>query len=196
MVNVRSGSVVGVLAVQGDFEKHLRVLASRGTHAHEVRTAGDLEGLSALVIPGGESTTMTRVLEGGLREPLLDFCRKHPVWGTCAGMIMLGRPIPDPRVRTLSLMDVEVERNGFGRQVHSFEADLRVAEDLGEAEKPLRGVFIRAPRITRMGKSVRPLVWLDDEPVCVQEGHILASSFHPELTDDARLHVYFLSLGA
>ena len=188
--------MVGVLALQGDFEKHRAALTSAGADSRDVRTAADLSGISALIIPGGESTTLTLLLEAGLREPLLEFCRAHPVWGTCAGMIMLAKTSGDPRIRPLELMDVEINRNGFGRQVHSFEAELRVAEELGEPERPLRGVFIRAPRITKLGRDVQTLAWLGDEPACVREDHFLASSFHPELTDDVRLHRYFLSMRA
>lgn len=196
MVGDRSSNggwpLVGVLALQGDFEKHRAALLSAGADSREVRTSEDLQGISALILPGGESTTMTLLLEAGLREPLLAFCRAHPVWGTCAGMILLAKSAGDPRIRPLELMELEINRNGFGRQVHSFEAELRVSEELGEADRPLRGVFIRAPRITKLGSGVQTLAWLDGEPVCVQQGNLLASSFHPELTDDLRLHRYFL----
>jgi len=184
--------LVGVLALQGDFERHRAALTAAGADSREVRTAEDLQGISALIIPGGESTTMTLLLDAGLREPLMEFCREHPVWGTCAGMILLAKSAGDPRIRPLELMDVEINRNGFGRQVHSFEAELRVSEELGEVERPLRGVFIRAPRITKLGRDVQTLAWLEGEPVCVRQDHFLASSFHPELTDDVRLHRYFL----
>ncbi|MDD5087771.1 MAG: pyridoxal 5'-phosphate synthase glutaminase subunit PdxT [bacterium] len=198
MVGGRSANggwpVVGVLALQGDYARHRAALVAAGADSRDVRTAEDLKDVSALIIPGGESTTMTLLLDAGLREPLGEFCRAHPVWGTCAGMILLAKSSGDSRIRPLELMDVAVNRNGFGRQVHSFEAELRVSEELGERERSLHGVFIRAPRITKLGEAVRVLAWLGDEPVCVRQGTVLASSFHPELTDDARLHRYFLSM--
>ena len=187
---------VGVLALQGDFEKHLQAFAALGLLAREVRTTEDLSVISSLVIPGGESTTMTLLLGAELRAAITEFCRTHPVWGTCAGMIMLAKDHADPRVQPLGFLDIDVERNGFGRQVHSFEADLSVAPEIGNAERPLRGIFIRAPRIRRYGADVRPLAWLGDEPVMIRQGHFLASSFHPELTDDLRLHRYFATMTA
>jgi len=190
--NVRP--VIGLLALQGDYRKHGDRLAALGADAREVRTAEDMERLSGMIIPGGESTTMTKLMPPELREALLQFSRTRPVWGTCAGMIMLAQDIGDPRVKSLALMDLEVDRNGFGRQVHSFEADLRVAEEVGHPETPLHGVFIRAPRVTEFLPSVRPLVWLGDEPVCLRQSNLLVSSFHPELTDDDRLHRYFLAM--
>jgi pyridoxal 5'-phosphate synthase pdxT subunit len=186
--------VVGALALQGDFAQHVRTFRSLGAEAREVRTADDLADLAGLVIPGGESTTMTKLLTPDLRAALEAFCRAHPVWGTCAGMIMLSREAADPRVRPFGFLDVDIERNGYGRQVHSFEADLRAAPELGDPDRPLHGIFIRAPRLTRLGPDVVPLIWLDDEPVCVRQGHFLASAFHPELTGDTRLPRYFLSL--
>lgn len=191
-----SSMTVGVLALQGDFEKHLRAFANLHVSAREVRTAGDLDDVHSLIVPGGESTTMTLLLVPELRAAVTEFCRTHPVWGTCAGMIMLAKDHSDPRVQPFGFMDVEIARNGFGRQVHSFEADLRVAPEIGNAERPLRGIFIRAPRIKSCGAEVRPLVWLGDEAVAVRQGHFLASSFHPELTDDLRLQKYFLAMTA
>lgn len=187
---------VGILALQGDFEMHIRAFERLGVRAGEIRTAQELDGLWGLVIPGGESTTMTLLLDAGLRDPLTAFCRTHPVWGTCAGMIMLSKSSNDPRVRPLGLMDIDVNRNGFGRQVHSFEADLRVSDEIGDAGKPLRGIFIRAPRLNRIESGVKPLIWLGDEVVAVRQGRYLASSFHPELTGDLRLQQYFLTMGA
>jgi 5'-phosphate synthase pdxT subunit len=188
--------MVGVLALQGDFEKHLRAFAALAAQARQVRTALDLDGLGRLVIPGGESTTMTLLLVPELREQVMNFCRTHPVWGTCAGMIMLAKVSCDPRVQPLGFIDMELERNGYGRQVHSFEADLRVEAEIGEPSRPLRGVFIRAPRVKSLGEGVRPLIWLGDDPVAVRQGHFLASAFHPELTNDLRLQKYFLAMSA
>ena len=186
--------VVGVLSLQGDFEQHRVKFAALGAEAREVRTADDLKQVSALVIPGGESTAMTKLMSPELRAALQDFVMVKPVWGTCAGMIMLSQDASDPRVQPLGAMEIDVDRNGFGRQVHSFEADLRVSPDLGEPEQPLHGVFIRAPRLRGYAPNVKPLVWLGDEPVAVRQDNRLASSFHPELSEDDRLHRYFLSM--
>jgi pyridoxal 5'-phosphate synthase pdxT subunit len=185
---------VGVLALQGDFAMHVHAFEALGQHTREVRTALDLAGLSHLVIPGGESTTMTKLLTPDLRDPLVEFCRSHPVWGTCAGMIMLSNASNDPRIRPLRLMDTEVDRNGYGRQVFSFEAPLRVAMDLGGEAEPMRGIFIRAPRLIRCGAAVKPLAWFENDIVCAREGHWLCTAFHPELTDDRRIQNYFLNI--
>ena len=172
--------VVGVLAIQGGFEAHANVLRGLGAGARDVRTPADLEGLDALVIPGGESTTITLGIEReGLAKPLRDLVRGGtPVLGTCAGLIMLDR-------HHLGLLDVTCRRNAFGRQVHSFEANLDMA---GLEGGPLRAVFIRAPRIEAHGDEVEVLAEVDGFPVAVRQGNILAVAFHPELTDDTRLH--------
>lgn len=183
---------VGVLALQGDFPMHEQRLKNLSCVVVQVKKPEDLNGLEALIWPGGESTTMTRVMTDDLRAALTDFCKTHPVWGTCAGMIMLSQTDPDPRVRTLGLADVHVNRNGWGRQVHSFEAELRVIAELEET-KPALGLFIRAPRVNRMGDRVRVLAWYRDEPVAVEQGNILLTTFHPELTDDDRFHRLLLS---
>lgn len=183
---------VGVLALQGDFPMHEQRLRALGCQVTEVRTPNDLVSLEALIWPGGESTTMTRIMSAELRAALTDFCSSHPVWGTCAGMIMLAHSDPDPRVRSLELADVHVNRNGWGRQVHSFEAELRVVPELAGQHPPV-GMFIRAPRITRVGAAVKVLAWYRDEPVAVQQGQMLLSTFHPELTGDDRFHRLFLS---
>jgi 5'-phosphate synthase pdxT subunit len=169
---------VGVLALQGDFEAHARALAELGADAREVRTPEQLDGLDALVIPGGESTTMTLGVEReGLAEPLRDFVRSgRPVLGTCAGMILLDRD-------HLGLLDVSARRNAFGRQLHSFETDVDL-EGLG----PMRAVFIRAPWIESHGDGVEVLAEVDGHPVAVRQGNVLAVAFHPELTDDRRVH--------
>jgi pyridoxal 5'-phosphate synthase pdxT subunit len=185
---------VGVLALQGDFEQHTRAFAELGVPAREVKRVDDLKGLDGLVIPGGESTAMTLLMTPELREGLLAFAGTHPIWGTCAGMIMLSKDASDPRVNPLGLLDAEIERNGYGRQVHSFEAELRVVEEIGDPSTTLHGIFIRAPRIKRLGGGATPLVWLDAEPVCIRQNLMLASAFHPELTRDTRLHRYFLGM--
>ena len=167
---------IGVLAVQGNFREHSAMLRRLGAEVVEVRKPEGLEGLDALVIPGGESTTFTRLMRlYGLDEAVRRFA--GPMFGTCAGMIVLDR-------EHLGLVDLVVDRNAYGRQVASFEADLELA---GEDE-PLRGVFIRAPRVRELGAGVEVLAEHDGEPVLVREGRFLVASFHPELTDDTRVH--------
>jgi len=168
---------VGVLALQGGFDAHAKALTDLGAEVREIRTPGDLDGLDALVIPGGESTTIGMGVEReGLAEPLADFVRSgRPVLGTCAGMIMLDRD-------HLGLLDVSVRRNAFGRQLASFEAELDF-----EGE-PLHAVFIRAPWVEDAGDGVEVLAEVDGHPVAVRQDNILAVAFHPELTDERRLH--------
>jgi pyridoxal 5'-phosphate synthase pdxT subunit len=172
---------IGVLALQGGFAAHSRVLRSLGAEVREVRTPADLEGLDGLVMPGGESTTMTLGIEReGLAEPLRAFGK--PIFGTCAGLILLDRG-------HLGLMDIVAERNAFGRQLHSFEEDLEFPDMEGG---PVRAVFIRAPWITEYGPEVQVLAAVDGHPVAARQGDLLAISFHPELGDDDRLHRLFL----
>jgi pyridoxal 5'-phosphate synthase pdxT subunit len=175
--------VVGVLALQGDFEAHATALRELGAEARTVRTPADLEGLDALVIPGGESTTMTLGVEReGLAEPLREFVGSGmPVLGTCAGLILLDRD-------HLGLLDVTARRNAFGRQLHSFEAEIELT-GLGS----LRGVFIRAPWIESVGEGVEVLAELDGHPIAVRQSNILAVAFHPELTDDRRVHRWLVT---
>jgi 5'-phosphate synthase pdxT subunit len=171
---------VGVLAVQGNFREHAAMLRRLKADAVEVRKPEQLEGLDGLVVPGGESTTFMRLMRlYGLDEAVRSFT--GPVFGTCAGMIVLDR-------NHLGLIDIEVERNAYGRQVASFEADLRLVDD----ERPLRGVFIRAPRVREVGPDVEVLAEHDGEPVLVRQGRFLAAAFHPELTEDTRVHERFL----
>ena len=173
---------IGILAVQGNVREHAAMLRRLGADAVEVRQPGELEGLDGLVIPGGESTTFTRLMKlYRLDEAVRDF--RGPVFGTCAGMIVLDR-------NHLGLVDLAVRRNAFGRQVASFETDLEVA---GE-DKPMRAVFIRAPWIEAVGDGVEVLAEVDGRPVLAREGRFLVAAFHPELTDDARLHRRFLDL--
>lgn len=183
-----------MLALQGDFAVHADRLNDLGIRVREVREPAELIGLDGLILPGGESTTLTKLLDEKLRSGILRLARQHPVWGTCAGMIMLAKSVRDARVQPFELIDLDVDRNGYGRQVHSFEALLRAAPEITEADKPFPGVFIRAPRATRIGSAVKPLLWLSDEPVAFQQDHVLACSFHPELSPDDRLHRFFLSL--
>ena len=171
---------IGVLALQGNFREHAAMLRRLGADVVEVRKREQLEGLDGLVVPGGESTTFMRLMRlYGLDEAVRSFGRL--VFGTCAGMIVLDRG-------HLGLMDLDVDRNAYGRQVASFEADLHLAGD----EEPLRGVFIRAPRVRDRGADVEVVAELDGEPVLLRQGRFLVASFHPELTEDTRVHELFL----
>jgi 5'-phosphate synthase pdxT subunit len=173
---------VGVLAVQGNFREHAAMLRRLGADVVEVRKPEQLEDLDGLVIPGGESTAIGRLIRlYGLEDVIRRF--EHPIFGTCAGMILLDRD-------HLGLVDVAVRRNAYGRQVASFEADL----ELEGQDEPLRGVFIRAPRVATAGPDVEVLAELDGEPVLLRDGRILVAAFHPELTDDTRVHERFLEL--
>jgi 5'-phosphate synthase pdxT subunit len=171
---------IGVLALQGNFREHAAMLQRLGADPVEVRKPEQLDGLDGLVIPGGESTTFMRLMRlYGLEDAIRRF--EQPVLGTCAGLIVLDRD-------HLGLVDVEVARNAYGRQVFSFEADL----DLAGEDESLRGVFIRAPRVTSAGSDVEVLGELDGEPVLLRQGRFLVATFHPELTDDTRVHELFL----
>jgi pyridoxal 5'-phosphate synthase pdxT subunit len=178
---VTAAPLVGVLALQGDFAAHVRVLRSLGAEVREVRTPRDLEGLEGLVMPGGESTTMTLGIEReGLAEPLRAFSK--PIFGTCAGLIMLDR-------EHLGLMDIVAERNAFGRQLHSFEEDLSFP---GIEGGPVRAVFIRAPWVASHGADVEVLAAVDGHPVAARQENMLVISFHPEIAGESRVHELFL----
>jgi pyridoxal 5'-phosphate synthase pdxT subunit len=181
-----SGLRVGVLAIQGGFDAHLAMLRDLGATVCEVRVAADLSGLDGLVIPGGESTTILKGIEtGGLAEAIRSHhAEGRPVFGTCAGMIVCDED-------HLGLLDLKTRRNAFGRQLQSFEANLRVE---GIGEESLRAVFIRAPWVERHGPGVDVLATYDEHPVAVREGNVLACAFHPELTDDPRLHALFMAM--
>jgi 5'-phosphate synthase pdxT subunit len=192
--------VVGVLALQGDVREHERALAAAGVGTRQVRLPADLEGLDALVVPGGESTTMSNLaLRWGLMEPMRELVREGmPAYGSCAGMIMLADRIEGgrPDQQTIGGIDVTVRRNAFGRQVASFEADLDMPA-LGD--DPVHAVFIRAPWVESVGESVEVLGRVSSGPaegriVAVRQGHLLATSFHPELTGDVRVHEYFVEM--
>jgi pyridoxal 5'-phosphate synthase pdxT subunit len=173
---------IGILAVQGNVREHASMLRGLGAEVVEVRKSEELSELDGLVIPGGESTTFMRLMRlYGLEQAVSRF--QGPVLGTCAGMIVLDR-------QHLGLVDIDVDRNAYGRQVASFEADV----ELGAGERPLRGVFIRAPRVRDAGESVEVLAELEGEPVLLRDGRFLVASFHPELTDDTRVHELFLDL--
>jgi 5'-phosphate synthase pdxT subunit len=184
---------IGVLALQGAFARHIERLRAVGATAVEVRTAEQLRGVDALVMPGGESTTMSNLLGSAeLFEPIAERIEGGmPVFGTCAGMILLADKILDGRddQRHFAVLDITVRRNGYGRQVDSFETDLEL-----DGSHPFHGVFIRAPRVEAIGPDVEVLASFDGDPVLVRHGNLLAASFHPELTDDVRLHRLFLSL--
>lgn len=186
---------VGLLALQGDFERHAHQVRLVGATPVEVRSATDLEQIDALIIPGGESTTMHYLMEKfSLRRPLLEFARSHPVFGTCAGMILLSTDIQDNQagIVPLKLLDIGVLRNDYGRQIYSFQDALPARLNGNQVE--LTATFIRAPRIVRVGTDVEVLAEYRDDPVLVQKELVLACSFHTELDDDTRLLKYFLSL--
>jgi 5'-phosphate synthase pdxT subunit len=187
-----AGRVVGVLALQGDFREHRVVLERLGTGTREVRTPADLVGLDGLVIPGGESTTISKLMAAyDLVEPIKAFARHGVVFGTCAGLITVARDTVEGDPPTLGLIDIVARRNAFGRQVYSFEADLEVA---GLSGGPLRAVFIRAPWIERAGKGVEVLARWQGHAVAARRGDVLVAAFHPELTDDRRLHGLFVDM--
>ena len=188
---------IGVLALQGDFAEHIAMLKKLKVDMAEVRLPEHLKGLDGLIIPGGESTTIGKLAtDYGLIEPLREFGQRHAIWGTCAGAIFLSKDASRHQP-LLNLMDIKVERNAFGRQVDSFEADLNVPELQKATGKdgPYHAVFIRAPIIQSVENDARILAATEDHRiVAAQQGHLLATSFHPELTRDARFHEYFLSL--
>lgn len=177
---------VGVLALQGDFREHIAMLRREGVETREVRLPGDLEGLDGIVLPGGESTTMGKLaVRFGLLEPLRRLIGEGvPTYGTCAGLIFAAMAVTDGEQPLLGVLDVVVERNAFGRQNESFETDL----DIDGMGTPFHAVFIRAPWVAKVGGGVQVLASVDDHPVMVRQGNILGTSFHPELTDDHRIH--------
>lgn len=181
---------VGVLALQGAFNRHQRVLASLGVESRLVKHPGDLD-VDALIIPGGESTTMTKVLnaENWLSD-IREFAKEYPVFGTCAGAILLSEEVDSPKVIPWGVISMKVQRNAYGRQVESFQDDILWGEP--EAQIRLPAVFIRAPRITETGHEVEILGRLHDRPVVVRQGNAMASTFHPELTPNVHLHRFFI----
>ncbi|MEW6730892.1 MAG: pyridoxal 5'-phosphate synthase glutaminase subunit PdxT [Acidobacteriota bacterium] len=183
---------IGVLALQGDFAKHGEALTRLGVDWREVRTPNDLTGLDGIIIPGGESTTMLRLMrDEGLFEPLRQFVNKHTTFGTCAGAILLAREVHNPLQESLQAMDITIERNAYGRQIDSFTTSAQ-ASALGN--EPVELVFIRAPIIVKTGADVTVLAKYQDQPILVRQGHMLAATFHPELTTDTRIHKLFLNM--
>lgn len=186
--------VIGVLALQGAFREHVRIVKDLGLEVREVRLPEDLEGLDGLIIPGGESTTFAKLADTyRLTEPLRRLAESMPMWGTCAGMVFMAKKVGYDQT-VLGVLDVEVQRNAFGRQVDSFETDLDIR---GLEGGPFHGVFIRAPVVARVGPDVEVLGRLEDgRVVAVRAGRLMATAFHPELTDDDRLHRYFVEMVA
>jgi len=187
---------VGVLALQGDFEAHSQALARAGAEPVLARTAADLETLDGLVIPGGESTTMLKLMAiENLFEPLVDFGRRRPIFGTCAGAILLATDVTHPAQQSLALMNLTVERNGYGRQIDSRIAHVAPAPEFEQRTRSgeLEAVFIRAPIIRRVGPEAHVLATYQGDPVLVEQGRHLVATFHPELSLDSRVHDLFLS---
>ena len=185
---------LGVLAIQGDFLEHIQILDRLGVPSREIRLPGQLDEVDGLIIPGGESTTIVQLIDiYGFRTKLNEKVESGlPVWGTCAGMIVIADELTNHRPEPLHLMDINVSRNAFGRQVDSFEADLQIG---GIEGPPFRCVFIRAPVVNSIGAEVRVLARLpDDRPIAVRQGNLLGTSFHPELTDDTRVHELFVKI--
>lgn len=190
---MRSPPVVGVLAFQGAFFKHVSILQTLKVPTQLVRTPHDLEKCDALIIPGGESTVIAYHIDyAGMRDSLQKFAMNKPIFGTCAGMILLAKEVVDGSVKSLGVLDICVERNGFGRQKDSFSTTLEVK--LKSNTHPFHSIFIRAPRIKSYGKGVKVIAQFDEEPVLVHQNNCLAATFHPELTGDPTIHKFFLSL--
>jgi 5'-phosphate synthase pdxT subunit len=186
---------VGVLSLQGDFDAHSKAIERAGAQSAAVRSAADLEGLDALIIPGGESTTMLKLLnDENLMEPLREFGRSRPIFGTCAGAILLANEVSSPAQESLGLMDIGVERNAYGRQVDSRIASVTPESEFQSRTHPgdMEAVFIRAPIIRRVGSGARVLARYHGDPVLVEQGRHLVATFHPELSSDPRVHELFL----
>jgi 5'-phosphate synthase pdxT subunit len=186
---------IGVLALQGAVAEHIQMLSALGAEAVPVRLPSELDSLDALIIPGGESTTISKLLSDyGLMKPIRRLAKKgFPIFGTCAGLVLLAKKVPNLQLEPIGVMDIVVKRNAFGRQVDSFEADLKIS---ALHDGNFHGVFIRAPVIEKVDPSVEVLCQLNGKPVAVKQGKLLACAFHPELTGDTRLHKYFLNIVA
>ena len=187
---------VGVLALQGDFEAHGKALAKAGAEAVEVRTPEELQSVDGLVIPGGESTTMLKLLNYmGLNEPLRSFANEKPIFGTCAGAILLAKEVENPQQESFGVIDLTVQRNGYGRQLDSRVAQIHPDAEFRKraGDGDVEAVFIRAPIIRRTGPGVKVLAEYEGDPVLVEQGRHMVATFHPELTQDSRVHKLFLS---
>lgn len=185
--------VIGVLALQGAFAKHIEMLRSLGVEAREIRHANDLADCSGLILPGGESTTIMRLISyANLEGPLRSFAAEKPVFGTCAGLILMSKTIKNDQMVPFAWLDVEIERNVYGRQIDSFDELLELK--LTSRPTKFQGIFIRAPGIRKVGSSVQVLAKKGEEAVLVREGRFLGATFHPELTDDNAIHTYFLKM--
>jgi pyridoxal 5'-phosphate synthase pdxT subunit len=184
---------IGVLALQGDFAKHIAVLQRLGVDTQEVRKPEDLAVCDGLIIPGGESTSMIRQLDFiGLREPLLAFAKEKPLFGTCAGLILMAKQVENSSMATLGLLDIAVARNAYGRQVESFQSEVPLEIKNEKAFFP--AIFIRAPRIIEVADNVEVFAKLGEEPILIRQGHYLGATFHPELTTDLQIHKYFIDM--
>lgn len=189
-----SAQIVGVLALQGAFSKHIEMLSKIGIEAREVRYPHDLDGCDGLIIPGGESTTISKQMQFiAFREKLRLFAETKPLFGTCAGLILMSREIIDNPLEPFGLIDITVERNAFGRQAESFRVEIELKLD-SLSPKKFPALFIRAPRIRRISTDVQVLAQYEGEPIFVRQGHHLGATFHPELGEDPSIHQYFLSL--
>jgi 5'-phosphate synthase pdxT subunit len=186
-------TVVGVLALQGAYQKHVDILQSPGVSTVLVRQPHQLEQCSALIIPGGESTTISLLIQkNGLYQPIKSFAEKHPVMGVCAGMILMATEVDDERVIPLGLIPFRAKRNFYGRQVHSFQTEIKLDFDKATDAPPYPAIFIRAPGVDNISPSVTVLASKEDEAIMLKKGQHMALSFHPELTADARIHEYWL----
>ena len=182
---------IGVLALQGDFAKHIDMLESLDVKAIPVKKPEELARCCGLIMPGGESTTLVKLLHSiDLFDKIKPFSEKWPVFGTCAGAILLSNEVTNHPVQSFQLIDISIRRNAYGTQVDSFSESIRA--DLGSGPEALEGVFIRAPQIERLGDEVKAIAWHGDDVVMVEQGNILAATFHPELTDSNRIHQYFV----
>ncbi len=182
---------IGILALQGSFLKHEQTLKSLNVNTLQIRKPKELESCDALIIPGGESTTLIKLIDiYNFRNAICKFAENKPIMGTCAGAILLSKNTNDDKINPLELIDIDIERNAYGRQIHSFAQNINISNI--DNSKSFEAIFIRAPKINRVGESVKILAILNKEPIMVQNQNILALTFHPELTNDNRIHKYFL----